>query len=147
MADARSAREAVVWENLRELILDRYDYRRKVADALGVSFFRAKALRILTAGELSMRELATALSTDAPYTTLLVDELEKRGMVRRRPHADDRRVKIVSITPAGTKAARRAMDILLTPPPPIRALNDADFDALERIVAQLMVGDDVGRAS
>lgn len=133
----RAQREGEVWETLRSLILDRYDYRRKVADALGMSFFRAKALRVLAAGELTMRDLASALSTDAPYTTLLVDDLESRAMVVRRPDPDDRRAKIVSITPAGAAAARRAMEILLTPPPPISALSDADFAALERIVGLL----------
>ena len=133
----RAQREGQVWETMRSLILDRYDYRRKVADALGMSFFRAKALRVLATGEMSMRELASALSTDAPYTTLLVDDLEGRGMVQRRPDPDDRRAKIVSITPAGEDAARRAMEILLTPPPPISALSDADFAALERIVGLL----------
>jgi DNA-binding MarR family transcriptional regulator len=122
---------------LRALILDRYDYRQKVADALGMSFFRAKALRLLVDAPMTMRELATALATDAPYMTLLVNDLEDRKLVRRGVTEHDRRVKVVTITRAGRDAARTATEILMTPPRPMSDLADEDFASLERIVLLL----------
>jgi DNA-binding MarR family transcriptional regulator len=38
----------------------------------------------------------------------IVDELEKRGLLERRPHARDRRVRNLHLTPAGRKLLRQA---------------------------------------
>jgi hypothetical protein len=90
---------ARVWQGLRALVHERYDRRKEVSDALGMSFVRAKALRYLTAdGPMSMRRLATALATDAPYTTLVVEDLVSRGLVERTEDPADRRAKIVRVT-------------------------------------------------
>jgi len=52
---------------------------------------------------LSMTELKNSLfmPRSASSLTQLVDELEKRDLVRRQPSADDRRVTLVEITAAG----------------------------------------------
>jgi DNA-binding MarR family transcriptional regulator len=52
---------------------------------------------------LPMRRLAETLSCDASNVTGLVDRLESRGLVRRRPAPDDRRVKVLQLTPAGLR--------------------------------------------
>ena len=99
----------------------------------------------MAAGPLTMRELATALGTDASYTTLVVDDLENRGLVVRAARTGDRRVKQVVITAGGRREARRAERMLASPPAPVQALPDADLAALERIVAHLaQVSDDDG---
>ena len=62
---------------------------------------------------LPMGQLAGALSCDASNVTGLVDRLESRGLVERRPSPADRRVKVLRLTPLGAKlraAARRADD-------------------------------------
>ena len=68
---------------MRSLVLELHDRRGEVSDAIGMSYLRAKALSRLTPGPLSQRELSAALMTDAPYTTVILDDLEKRGLVRR----------------------------------------------------------------
>ena len=40
--------------------------------------------------------------------TLIVDQLEKRGLARRRPHPTDRRVSLAALTPAGRALTRDA---------------------------------------
>jgi DNA-binding MarR family transcriptional regulator len=50
-----------------------------------------------------MGQLAETLSCDASNVTGLVDRLERRGLVRRRPSDHDRRVKVIELTPAGTR--------------------------------------------
>lgn len=122
-----------VWQALRSLVLDD-DRRQEVSDALGMSFVRVKALRLIAGGVVPMRDLVVALGTDAAYTTVVLDDLEKRGFVTRAPHPDDRRAKIVSATTAGRRAARKADSILGRPPTSFKRLSAADLAELERIV-------------
>jgi DNA-binding MarR family transcriptional regulator len=130
---------ARVWQGLRALVHERYDRRKEVADALGMSFIRAKALRHLaTDGPMSMRRLAAALATDAPYTTLVIDDLVSRGLVQRTENPADRRARIVRNTPAGAKAAADAEEILGEPPAPLLSLSPEDLATLDRIVAALL---------
>lgn len=49
----------------------------------------------------TQRELSEFLRLDPSQIVALVDELERRGLVYREPHPNDRRVKVVSATPAG----------------------------------------------
>lgn len=125
-----------VWGNLWAL-LDLNERRREVAEALGMSFFRVKALRRVAARPYGMGELATELMTDRPYLTLVVDDLEQRGLVRRTEHPTDRRAKVVTATPEGLAAASRANAILNAPPPALLALPPEDLATLDRISAQL----------
>src|SRR5438309_11020548 len=52
---------------------------------------------------LPMSRLADTLSCDASNVTGLVDRLESRGLVRRQPSRQDRRVKVLHLTPTGTR--------------------------------------------
>ena len=52
---------------------------------------------------LPMSRLADTLSCDASNVTGLVDRLESRGLVRRRSSPQDRRVKVLQLTPAGAR--------------------------------------------
>jgi DNA-binding MarR family transcriptional regulator len=128
---------AQAWTGMRALVLDN-DRRKAVSTALGMSFLRAKALRAVAATAMTMRELTASLVIDAPYTTVVVDDLEKRGLVVRTPHPTDRRVKVVSITPAGAALARQADAILDEPPAALRALPPAELAALARTVGVLL---------
>jgi DNA-binding MarR family transcriptional regulator len=126
------------WLALTEVV--RGDDRRKqVSDALGgMSYVRVKALRYLMDGPATGRELATKLATDPPFVSVIVDDLEERGYVDRKPHPEDRRRKLVELTPAGVKAAKEANRILSEPPPALRALAPEDLQAFQRIVAALL---------
>ncbi|WP_377271797.1 MarR family winged helix-turn-helix transcriptional regulator [Peterkaempfera sp. SMS 1(5)a] len=128
------------WHNIRALVLEEHDRRREVVDALGMSFIRIKALRRLAGRPATLRALAADLATDAPYTTVVVDDLARRGLVERSPHPDDRRAKIVTVTEAGRAAAAEADRILGEPPAPLLALDPADVAELDRILALLRSG-------
>ena len=52
---------------------------------------------------LPMSRLADALSCDASNVTGLVDRMESRGLVRRRPSPEDRRVKVLQLTATGAR--------------------------------------------
>jgi DNA-binding MarR family transcriptional regulator len=128
---------AQAWAGMRALVLDN-DQRKAVSTALGMSFLRAKALRKLAERPMTMRELTAALAIDAPYTTVVVDDLANRGLVIRTAHPTDRRVKIASVTPEGTALARQAEAILSEPPAALRALPPEELTALARTVGVLL---------
>ena len=124
-----------VWLLMSDLVLD-HERRREVADALGISFGRARTVRRVARRPMSMRELATALGIDPPNATVVVDELETMGLVRRRPHPTDRRAKLVEATRKGKDMARRADAILATPPAALSDLSAEDLDTLRRILGR-----------
>jgi DNA-binding MarR family transcriptional regulator len=65
----------------------------------------AGILRAIVASPgLSQQELATQLSIVPSRLVTLVDELEERGLVERRDHAEDRRVYALHLTQRGAKA-------------------------------------------
>ena len=71
---------------------------------LDLSPVQCHVLQLIEPGRpLPMGRLAETLSCDASNVTGLVDRLESRGLVRRRPSADDRRVKVIHLTPAGSR--------------------------------------------
>jgi DNA-binding MarR family transcriptional regulator len=117
------------WDLMRELVLDN-ERRREVSDALGMSFGRLKALRRIDTAPRTMGELATILGTDPPYMTIVVDDLERQGLVERKPHPTDRRAKLVETTDLGKAAARQARDIMNRPPAELAALPEAELEAL-----------------
>jgi DNA-binding MarR family transcriptional regulator len=134
--NAASATSREVWLLMADLVLDN-ERRREVADALGISFGRARTVRRLARRPMSMRELATALGIEPPNATVVVDDLEALGLVRRRPHPTDRRAKVVEATRKGKEMARRADAILATPPPALDALSSEDLETLRRILASV----------
>ncbi|MGK5729597.1 MarR family winged helix-turn-helix transcriptional regulator [Streptomyces sp. URMC 124] len=61
---------------------------------------QAKALEELGRPR-TARELAAILSCEPPNVTYVVDKLEKRGLLVREPHPQDRRAKRLVLTDAG----------------------------------------------
>ena len=123
-----------VWTLMSDLVLD-HQRRRQVSEAVGLSFSRTRAVRRVAEKPMSMGELAAALGIDRPKATVLVDDLEAQGLVRRRPHPTDRRTKLVEATRKGKSVARRADEILGTPPAALTALSTEDLETLRRILA------------
>ena len=128
-----------VWTLMSNLVLDN-QRRRQVSEAVGLSFGRTRAVRRVAEAPMSMGDLAAVLGIDRPNATVLVDELERHGLVRRRPHPTDRRTKLVEATRKGKSLARRANEILGTPPAAVSALSAEDLEALRRILASIAQG-------
>jgi DNA-binding MarR family transcriptional regulator len=66
----------------------------------------------------------------------VVDDLEAQGLVRRRAHPTDRRAKVVEATRKGKELARRADEIIATPPAALSALAAEELETLARILAR-----------
>ena len=119
---------------MQNLVLRQRDLRSAVERATGVSFGRSRALRRLVHGPLRMSELAARLGWDKPYTTTVVDDLEERGLVTRNVAPDDRRAKMVDLTPEGHAVAVAAIRILAEPAPGLSRLNAEEL----AVVAELL---------
>jgi DNA-binding MarR family transcriptional regulator len=140
MTDARHlSREelaTLAWSRMQELVLSN-DRKAELRDALGLGrgSGRVKTLLTLLGGPLSAGTIAEIIGADAPYATLIVNELQARGLVVRAPAEDDRRRKLVALTDAGQNAAHTAQAIVDRPP---AALLDALAESeLAQLVAIL----------
>lgn len=126
-----------IWLRLSRLVFDRHDRRKQVGEATGLSFARVKVLRRIARGPCTLAELAERVASDRPYTTLIVDALEERGLVARRPNPADRRSKLVGITEDGQALADKANEVLSEPPAELSALDEADRAELLRLLRKL----------
>jgi DNA-binding MarR family transcriptional regulator len=133
-SDTDLARRA--WRAITEVALDR-DRKVAVSEALGLSWTRVLVLRRLAGRPHTLRALAERLTADPPYVTLMVDDLEKRGLVRRLPHPEDRRARLVELTPSGHAATAHADTILDEPPAALRDVPADDLAALLRVLERL----------
>jgi DNA-binding MarR family transcriptional regulator len=75
---------------------------------LGVTADQFVVLTVLAeAGDLTQTELVRSVYSDPNTIAAMLARLEQRDLVRRRPHADDGRVRCVSLTAAGRALQRR----------------------------------------
>jgi DNA-binding MarR family transcriptional regulator len=126
---------------LRELMRGaRSRFMATVADA-DLSPAQANALLQLEQRDpLPMHSLADGLLCDASNVTGIVDRLEARGLVERRPLANDRRVKTVALTEAGGALRRRMLGRLSEPLPGVNALSAAQQRQLAKLLALVLEG-------
>jgi DNA-binding MarR family transcriptional regulator len=132
-AEDATATAREVWAIMSDLVLDN-ERRREVSDALGLSFARVRAVRRIAQRPMSMKEIAAVLNIDPANATPVVDDLESLGLVRRRPHPTDRRAKLIEVTRKGEQAARKANDILFTPPSGLAALSPGELETLRQLL-------------
>ena len=88
---------------------------------------QARALGVLTReGPLRLNELSDRLRIAARSTTEVVDALQDRGLVERRPDPQDRRATLVAPTDEGTRVGDA-----------IRASRDAEAEAYFSILSEV----------
>jgi DNA-binding MarR family transcriptional regulator len=134
----RAELAARAWSDLQAFVAAQ-DRRRELREALdlGRGTGRVSVLLELTRGPMTLRDIAEANGVDAPYATVIVDKLERRGLVLRTAHPDDHRRKLVVLTDSGREAAILAQRILAEPPLALAALPPADLAGLDAILGRL----------
>jgi DNA-binding MarR family transcriptional regulator len=138
MKSASASDRDRVWQRLVAIVMDsRWDWRRKMSDAAGLPFSRVRALDRLRRGPLTLRALAEVIGTDPPATTVIVNDLEARGLVVRETHPEDKRAKVVTLTPEGRRVVRVARAVNDKAPVTFEALTEKDVGDLLRIVERL----------
>jgi DNA-binding MarR family transcriptional regulator len=134
----RHAEADELWRRLTGYMFELRDRsRRELSEATGLSFGKLRVLRTLHGGPGTLRELAEAVGVDAPATTVLVNDLEARGLVMRAPHPTNRRAKIASLTPAGRELVARALRAKERPPQAFVDSSASDLAALDRVLDAL----------
>ncbi|WP_040863028.1 MarR family winged helix-turn-helix transcriptional regulator [Nocardia niigatensis] len=128
----------VVWRQLTHLVMDTRDgWKRAVVERTGMPFSRIRILRRLLPGPLTAKELARAATMDAPATTVVVNDLEERGLVIREIDPANRRCKLISLTRAGQEVLAEALATPDPAPAELAALNPADLRALHELLRKL----------
>ena len=129
---------AEVWRRIFDFIITTHAQRDGVLQRFGFTAGDSKALMFLDADEgRTMHSLAEAWTCDASNATWMIDRLEQRGLVERRPVAGDRRVKKVVLTPLGVETKAALREALCQPPPELLELSLADLEALRDALAKL----------
>lgn len=131
-----AATAAQVWAGMQAFVTGE-DRRRALRVELDLGPVKAELLIRLSQGPMTLREIAQAIEVDPSAATVGVDRLERRGLVRRGPHPEDNRRKLVHLTEAGVQAAATAQRIVSEPPPALGTLTADDLAALNRIFATL----------
>jgi DNA-binding MarR family transcriptional regulator len=85
-----------------------------------------------------MSRLAGVLKCDPSNVTGLIDRLESRGLVQRRPSREDRRVKVVELTRTGSRLRMQLLHRVTASPLPLARLSAAEQRALVRILERLV---------
>jgi DNA-binding MarR family transcriptional regulator len=105
------------------------------AAEFGLSAAQAKVLLRLRKGEdLPMRALARGLGYDPSNLTGLVDKLEARGAVERRPDPADRRIKAIAATDEGLRLREDFQHRLVGDAGPLGALSDSQVRDLRDLL-------------
>jgi len=126
------------WQLLVQFFFTQRSSLPTLAAELRLSPAQVHVLHVIAPGQpIPMGQLADTLSCDASNVTGLVDRLESRGLVRRRPSDSDRRVKVLDLTPAGARLRAALVDRMTAPPDMLSRLSPADQRALFRILSQL----------
>lgn len=105
---------------------------------------QARVLGLLSIQAMPMRRLAQKLKCEPSNVTGIVDRLESRGLVERRPDPSDRRVKLAAPTEKGRATARELRDGLNFAREPLADLS-VDERTVLRDLLRRMLGDDAGQ--
>ena len=107
------------------------------ADALGLTPLQARAVLSLKT-PIPMRELADTMACDASNVTGLADRLERLGLVERVPGDEDRRVKFLQLTDAGTRLREDLAHRLGTSASPAARLTRAEGAQLAALLDKML---------
>ncbi|MVU83351.1 MarR family transcriptional regulator [Nocardia sp. ET3-3] len=127
-----------VWRQLNHVVVDTRDaWKRAVAERTGMPFSRFRVLRRLLPGALSAKQLAVAAGMDAPATTVVVNDLEERGLVTREIDPNNRRSKLISLTRAGEEVLAEALATPYPAPAELATLDPSDLRTLHALLRKL----------
>jgi DNA-binding MarR family transcriptional regulator len=91
----------------------------------------------------TMGEFSEKMFCDASNATGLIDRLETRGLAERRVSDNDRRAKVVRLTPAGARLFKKVDDaVWIEAPPAIAKLSATDQRVLREIIDRALTNID-----
>ncbi len=99
---------------------------------------QARLLSLLSLEPLPMRRLAQKLKCEPSNVTGIVDRLEARGLVERRPDPNDRRVKLAAATQEGRRIAKGLRESLNFAREPLAALSEEERLGLRELLRRML---------
>jgi DNA-binding MarR family transcriptional regulator len=135
---SKKALATEAWEPLARFFFESAKHRQRVFADRNLTPNDARALFALDGVRgRSMSELADEWLCDASNATWIVDRLEERGLAERTTIPTDRRVKLVVLTPKGSRTRDEMVRTLYEPPPELLELEREELEALRDAVAKL----------
>jgi DNA-binding MarR family transcriptional regulator len=123
---------------MSELVMDHKNlWREQFEEHVDMPFSRYRAMRRLGVHSRTQRELADLMNIDAPATSVIVGDLESRGLVERRQHPDDGRAKVIEVTEAGREWLAQVRDLPGRAPKMFDALTVTERRELARLLRKL----------
>jgi DNA-binding MarR family transcriptional regulator len=127
------------WALMVRLFLSNKPRMAAIAQEFELAPMQIHALMALRPGEeLPMSALADSLGCDASNVTGIVDRLEARELIERREAPQDRRVKMLAVTPQGARFRARVGRRMATPPAPIAGLSASDQRKLRDVLQRAL---------
>ena len=127
-----------VWRQLSTLVIDNKErWRRAVVERTGLPFSRIRILRRLARASMTVKQVAESATIDAPAATVAINDLENRGLVKRRTSPHNRRCKLVSLTDAGRDVVAAIEDVDDPAPEVLAELSSDELAALRVVLSRL----------
>jgi DNA-binding MarR family transcriptional regulator len=127
-----------VVELIGDVVARFYDDYEEAAGDHTLTGAQARLLSLLSLEPLPMRKLAQKLKCEPSNVTGIVDRLEVRGLVERRPDPADRRVKLAAATDEGRRVARSLRESLRFAREPLAGLTDEERLALRGLLRRML---------
>jgi MarR family transcriptional regulator, organic hydroperoxide resistance regulator len=134
---APEAPAAEAWAELRNLLAQQRRRFLSAASELDLHPAQAGALLQL-ASPLPMNELAAMLACDNSNVTGLVDRLAARGLVARQASPEDRRIKRIVLTAAGSHMREELLARVGRPPAGFERLSAAEQRQLRDLLRRIL---------
>jgi len=127
------------WQLLVKLFFTQRADLPALASEFDLSPAQCHVLHLIEPGRpVPMGKIAEALACDASNVTGLVDRLESRGLVRRQSSSEDRRIKVLELTPAGSRLRSTVLERMTKPPDTLSRLSPEEQQALVNILKRLL---------
>ncbi|QNP72922.1 MarR family transcriptional regulator [Streptomyces roseirectus] len=127
-----------VIELIGEVVSRFHEDYETAATAHSLTGAQARLLSLLALEPLPMRKIAERLKCEPSNVTGIVDRLETRGLVERRPAPADRRVKLAAVTEEGRRTARDLRDALHFAREPFAELSPVERELLRGLLRRML---------
>jgi len=108
---------------------------------MGYGTARMEALSTIARSPEPSAQIAIAkrIGIEGPTLTRMLDTLEAEGLVIRRPDPNDRRTKLIELTPAGERALQEIVTVMNAfRSSVLQSLTDSELDQVNEVTDKLM---------
>lgn len=134
----RKALAAEAWRQIFNFVVSTVPARDRILKRLDLTPGDSRVLMTLdTRASRTMRSLADEWGCDASTATWMVARLVDRDLAERRAVPDDRRVRLIALTPRGAKAKRELVRTFYAPPAPLLGLGREELRAIRDATSKL----------